>query len=341
MKKYEYIVKTFRYGGKQYKVYGKTLEEALEKRLELKSRLQNEELKKSTITVEAWTETALDAYKPNVSSDYMYQMRGRIDKHIIPAIGKMQIQDVTPLQCQQILNAQAGRSSSHISKLSQELFFIFDTARKNSLIRTNPAADIVPPAGSKGTRRSITVEERRHFLAVTESDPQYMIFRLMLFCGLRSSEAMKLTYEDITVLDGVQFFHVRGTKTKAADRLVPIPKEITLRKGCGIIALDPEGRPYTKNSYRCASDRLRRDMNLSMGAQMNSHRHLIPPLPLAEDFVPYYLRHTYCVDLKKKGVDLRLAKSLMGHADIRVTADIYDHADEESAVLAARQMGLM
>ena len=53
------------------------------------------------------------------------------------------------------------------------------------------------------------------------------------------------------------------------------------------------------------------------------------------------LRHTYCTDLKKKGVDLRLAKELMGHSDIRITADIYDHADDESAVLAAKQMGLM
>lgn len=340
MKKYDYVVKTFRHDGKQYKVYGKTLEEALSKRLELKSRLANEEIKKNTITVSEWLKTVLSEYKPNVSDDYMYQMEHRIEKHITAEIGDIPLQKVTPLQCQKIMTAQAGRSASHISKLRQELFFIFDTARKNGLIKTNPAADINSPAGTKNKRRSITAEERKHFLAVTQDDPQYINFRIMLYCGLRSEEAIRVTYEDITTIQGVRFFHVRGTKSDAADRMVPIPKELQLGNGSGIIARDPKDRPYTKNSYRCASDRLRRDMNISMGCQV-LRRHLVPPLPLAEDFVPYYLRHTYCTDLKKKGVDLRLAKELMGHSDIRITADIYDHADDESAVLAAKQMGLM
>ena len=37
---------------------------------------------------------------------------------------------------------------------------------------------------------------------------------------------------------------------------------------------------------------------------------------------------------------MRLAKELMGHSDIKITADIYDHADDESALLAAAQMGI-
>ena len=81
-------------------------------------------------------------------------------------------------------------------------------------------------------------------------------------------------------------------------------------------------------------------MNISMGCTVYRNQ-LIPPLPLADDFVPYMLRHTYCTDLKKHGVDLRLAKQLMGHADIKMTADIYDHADDESALLAAAQLGLV
>lgn len=338
---YKYITKSFRHKGKVYKVYGKTLEEAIKKRVELELRLKNEELDRNTVTVETWLKTALGAYKPNVSAEYLYQMEARINKHIIPEIGHIPVQDVTPLHCQQIMNNQAGRSFSHITKLRQELFFIFDTARKNGIIKSNPAADIVTPKSKKGVRRSITQTERLHFLKVTENEPQYLIFRIMLFCGLRSTEAMKLTYEDITTLQGIQFFHVRGTKTAAADRLVPIPDELkaAIPNGSGVIARDPEGRPYNKNSYRCASDRLRRDLNISMGCQVYRNQ-LVPPLPLAPDFVPYMLRHTYCTDLKKKGVDIRLAKSLMGHSDIKITADIYDHADDESAILAARQLGL-
>ena len=76
-------------------------------------------------------------------------------------------------------------------------------------------------------------------------------------------------------------------------------------------------------------------MNISMGAKVYRNQ-LIPPLPLADDFVPYLLRHTYCTDLKKKGIDVRIAKDLMGHADIRTTANIYDHNDDDSLMEAAR-----
>lgn len=336
--KYDYVVKYVTHNGKKYKVYGKTLEEAIEKKLLLLRSLEEEDIKKSAVTVRQWTDTALETYKPNVSLDYLSQMQGRIGKHILSAIGDKKIQDVTPLDCQKILNAQSTASSSHIKKLRQELYFIFDTARKNSLIKSNPCEDTVMPTGTTGRRRSLTPLERDHFLKVCDGHPEYTVFLLMLFCGLRASEAMELKYEDIIEMQGVRFFHVRGTKTAAADRLVPVPDEIPLPGKTGHVALTALGRPFTKDSYRRASDHLRRDMNISMGCKVFRNQ-LVPPLPLSDDFVPYMLRHTFCTDLKKKGVDIRLAKTLMGHSDIRMTAGIYDHADDESIILAAIQMG--
>lgn len=56
---------------------------------------------------------------------------------------------------------------------------------------------------------------------------------------------------------------------------------------------------------------------------------------LSDDLVCYCLRHTYCTDLQKKGVPVDIAKYLMGHEDIRTTANIYAHADDSTAILAA------
>ena len=342
-RKYQYIARYFTYNGTKYRVRGKTLEEALEKKYALIERLKHEEIKANNMTVRQWTEKALETFKPNVSPDYLYQMTGRIEKHILSQIGSLRLQDVTKLDCQEVLNLQAGASQSQLIKLRQELKFIFETAKEQRLITYNPAARLTLPAGTKGRRRSITPVERFHFLKVSEGRPEYMIFRLMLFCGLRSSEAINLQYSDILTMQGVSFFHVRGTKTAAADRLIPIPPEIQKdlkKRGTGNIARNISGEPITKNSYRRLSDHLRRDLNISMGCTVFRNQ-LIPPLPLAPDFVPYFFRHTFCTDLKKKGVDLRLAKSLMGHSDIKMTADIYDHADDESALLAASQMGII
>ena len=78
-------------------------------------------------------------------------------------------------------------------------------------------------------------------------------------------------------------------------------------------------------------------MNISMGCEVYRNA-LVPPYPLAEDFVPYCLRHTYCTDLQKKGVDIRVAQYLMGHADIQMTANIYTHIDDSTVLNVAEKL---
>ena len=78
-------------------------------------------------------------------------------------------------------------------------------------------------------------------------------------------------------------------------------------------------------------------MNISMGCEVYRNE-LIPPYPLADDFVPYCLRHTYCTDLQKKGVDIRVAQYLMGHADIQMTANIYTHIDDSTVLDVAEKL---
>lgn len=48
-----------------------------------------------------------------------------------------------------------------------------------------------------------------------------------------------------------------------------------------------------------------------------------------DELVPYCLRHTYCTDLQRAGVPLNVAKYLMGHSDITMTANIYTHTTDD------------
>lgn len=59
---------------------------------------------------------------------------------------------------------------------------------------------------------------------------------------------------------------------------------------------------------------------------------------LLDSLVAYDLRHTYCTDLQKAGVDLKTASYLMGHADIQTTANIYSHTDGELIDAAAEKI---
>lgn len=51
---------------------------------------------------------------------------------------------------------------------------------------------------------------------------------------------------------------------------------------------------------------------------------------VAKDLVPYDLRHTFCTDLRARGIPIEEAKDLMGHSDISLTARIYSHPTKSS-----------
>ena len=59
---------------------------------------------------------------------------------------------------------------------------------------------------------------------------------------------------------------------------------------------------------------------------------------IADDLVPYCLRHTYGTDLQDAGVPINVAKYLMGHSDISVTANIDTHTTDEAIADAAEKI---
>lgn len=344
MTTYTYVTKTFTHLGKRYYIRGKTEREATEKLIRKQIELERRDMSTGGSTLlRDWFPVALNTFKPNITAGSAKQIEYRFQKHVLSEIGDLPLDQITPLHCQRILNRQKGMSKNHIARIAQEMFFAFDTARKNGMISVNPAADLVKPAGYAHVRRALTPEEREHLLRILPTDERFVLFELMLYCGCRPAEAAGVRYSDVIAKQGVPFLHIRGTKTANSDRFVPLPDEMSKlrdkRPSSASCALTKAGTPFNTTSYKRLVKRLKRELNISMGAKLYRNA-LVPPLPLAEDFTPYILRHTYCTDLKKKGVDIRIAKQLMGHADIRTTANIYDHADDDSLMLAAAQMGV-
>ena len=341
-KKYEYE-ESFIFDGKRYRIRASS-----ERKLHEKVALKKKELQEGKViisgsmTVRQWTETCMEAYKGNVSDDYLHQMKWRIEKHILSEIGFCPVRSIKPLQLQVILNKQKGCSKSHITKVKNELFFIFDKARDNHLILENPASNLVKPEGYSNKRRSLTASERKHFESIMETDPRFRLFQLMLYCGCRSSEAGAVLRTDFTLSAGYPQLHIRGTKTVNSDRYVPVPLDFynRIKDLHGLIAPNNAGKQMDDSSYKRLVSTLKREMNISMGCRVYRNQ-LVPPYPLASDFVPYMFRHTYCTDLQKAGVDIRTAQILMGHADISTTANIYTHQDHETLAKAARLLGAM
>ena len=66
-------------------------------------------------------------------------------------------------------------------------------------------------------------------------------------------------------------------------------------------------------------------MDIEAGAALYRNKVIIHSPNIGQDLTPYYLRHTYATDLAERGVPLKTAQYLLGHATIAMTAQIYTH----------------
>ena len=42
---------------------------------------------------------------------------------------------------------------------------------------------------------------------------------------------------------------------------------------------------------------------------------------------PHVLRHTFCTNMQRAGIDVKSLQYLMGHSNVSVTLDVYTHVD--------------
>ena len=334
--------KRFTYKGKLYNVYANTLIELGTKIAEKKAELEKTtHLKGGGMPLREYAEMCIETYKVNQKPITRKIYLSRVRHCIFELIGDMPIEDIQPMHCQQVMNNQIGKSKAQISEVAHALNFIFEHAIDDGMISANPAAKITKPKGTRTHRRALTAHEREHFINVGITDRRFYFFLLMLFCGCRPSEASECKGKDISINEGYPLLHIRGTKTVNADRLVPIPDELySLIKNTPkneFIACTSTGYKMTYNNARNAWKAYKRQLNISMGCNMYRNA-LVPPLPLAPDLVPYCLRHEYCTELARRGIDIRIAQKLMGHSDIKLTANIYTNFNSDDILTAAKML---
>jgi len=314
--------------------------------------------------VSVWAYEWLDTYKkPRVGEKCYKEHRRHIEKMIVPQIGGLRLSEVTDIHLQKILNEKTGHSFSDAKYLRDTIRAIFIKAKESRLIAHNPAEFLTMPATTKGTHRSITDQERQHFLKVAETHPAGLMFKTMLYCGLRTGEVTALSWKDIdvdshmlNVVAGMESGtdKLKAPKTAAGVRKVPIPDciyhDLIERRSDPlqpIFAQETTGNRHTETSRAKAWRSFKNAMDDSMGAvwdkrpAKDSKMRLTKVLSVvAPDLVPYCLRHTYCTDLQAKGVPIKVASYLMGHASIAVTANIYTHITEDAISNAAALIGV-
>ena len=320
-----------------------------EKELEIKYREKLMELAKNdyrfakSSTLRSFFPHFLEVYvRPHVRDHAFRDKKARLETYLITPYGRRELSDITPGILQKILNDQKGKSRSFMTKLRGELCAFFDAAEDENLLTRNPARRLILPPCEDKARRALTLEERAAFLKAAEDHKHGLLFLIMYYCGLRPGEALALTYDDIdhqrrsiTVSKSIEKISgaIKSPKTKSGFRTVPIPKalleKLPNKKGSALLFQgDRSKKPLSQATYKRAWNAILNRMDIEMGAKRYRNK-IIPETSVVDrSLTPYYLRHTYCSMLPELGIDIKTAQYFMGHSNISVTANTYQHITE-------------
>lgn len=342
---------------KQVKVRAKTKKELEKKFMEKKLGYEMGILTINGNTLfSKWAEEWLETYKkPTVSDATFINIHYIIDRFFISRLGSMKLSDIKTIHIQQCLNESEGYAKSTIDKAFTYINSIMEKAVINNLINRNPCLGVEKPKGrEKEERRSLTPEEISLFRNVVISHEKGLLFGIMLACGLRPSEARALRWENIDIKHkqlsitstvAARKDVLKQPKSKAGIRTIPIPdwymnlfqeKSIPNINKNEFIFFGSRGKPMTEQRLKRAWSSFMREMDIAAGAKL--YRNKIIEHAIDQSLTPYYLRHTYATNLAEKGVDIKTAQYLLGHSDIKMTAQIYTHITDKMIETARKKI---
>ena len=298
--------RSFTFGGKRYYVERKTKSE-LDKAVEQKkAELREGKSKESNITFREYAYRWLRVYKSSFVSPATESMYLANIKTLCNYIGAVKLKCVSAEDIQMIINAQyeLGVSKSKIDKLILTVRQIYRQAVSDRSVVYNPTTTIQKPRMEESVRCALTDEQYDIILERAKEHEYGDLILTILYLGLRPMEVSLLTAGDFTNT----YVHVRGTKSKKADRYVVRPEALILdlrgKSDSDMVFVNKKGKSLTRDDLR------RIWASFTDGLDLDG-------------VTLYTLRHTYGTRAQKAGVPIDVLADLMGHEKIETTRKYY------------------
>ena len=311
------------------------------------------QLAPQNLTVEQYVKTWLEVRIPDTIAERTVEVYERnMRLYILPKLGKIELQQLTPNDVSQMLNSLTARGlSANTRRLARAtLKRALRVAEQDGLLQRNVAAIADGPKLPQSEGQSMTIEQAQLFLDACKSHRLGVAYSIALLLGLRRGEVIGLKWTDIEI-DGdlttlrVQRQLVRFNKTGV--RLTDLKTKgsrRTLLLSSPIVAL------LSEHSERQRVEATYRGTSWSNDAELIFTSTFGTPLD-PEDFgrgvtriakgaglghwTLHGLRHTCASLLIEAKVPLDQVSDQLGHASINVTKDVYIHRLKGSGERAA------
>jgi integrase len=334
--------------------YGHTKKEAKDKADAYLKKRQYGEIDER-ITLAAWADKWLDAYKSNlrqISYDKTYKYI--IDSHIKPYFKDARLATIRPIDIQEFFKSKADYSISMVDKIRVVIKSLFNAAIENDLVIKSPVgAGKIYSRKAQKPRRAYTEAEARDIINFAKTHRFGAAIIIMLKTGLRRSELLALRWQDIdlknktlsvklSVSVSAGGISIGPPKTPASMATLPIDDELksvfqsiprmigerdyVFHKNDGNV-LNPD--VWEASQYRA----FMRDYKVYY---MKEHGGKEPKI-----LTPHELRHTFGSLIYEATRDIYITSKMMRHTDISVTAKIYVHEQMDTKREAVEKLKAM
>lgn len=341
--------------GKYVAIYAPTPDELTEKLEEAKLAVKAAEFSRDNPTVKKYSEKWLRLYTSEMKSATANVYKNAVNVHIVPHIGNMRIQEITPDTVKSVLVQMSTLSFSMQSKALNTMRKMFESAYDNGLMPKNPCEKIKASGNRAKEKYALTDEQRKTLIDAVSGTRAEPFVMLGLYTGMRREEILGLQWDcvhlsgeapHVTVKRALQWkkcqpIIIDDLKTKAAKRNIPIPlalvEYLKSRKGKPdefVIGGSPLSQQQFRNLWRIIERRKtgagsyrvgkgeKATFSREKGAKSTSASFCYT---IDFDVTPHILRHTYITNLILAGVDLKTVQYLAGHTDPQVTLKVYTH----------------
>ena len=355
---------SFSYDGKRYWVYGRTKQDAEEKKQQKLTDLKNNAAKHKDPTLDdyydSWKKDHCREVGHNTAHAEEYFFRGCADQRIAFAdktLGEIRLSKITTEHIRAVREClvEKGLAPYTINQYIGHLSYVMKTAELERLIQFNPCKPIKPlkkelTRARDTVHRDLNAEELKRFLADARKNSWYYhLYRFALHTGMRIGEIGALQNKDIhdgcihvcRTLTRDEVGHlVAGstTKTKTSVRQIPVNKEIL-----SILAAQRRANrdlfgnvvPMEGLIFRSPQGSLLR------GTAVNRDIHAICKRQGIERFSFHAFRATFAtLAANEWGFQPLTLKEILGHQDINMTLNLYARATDASKMQAMEQVAI-
>ena len=273
--------------------------------------------------------------KPDTYRSYEWIVR----VHLIPHLGKMQVDKLTPQQVQTFLNERhdSGLNAGTVRHINATLRAALSRAQKWQLVHLNVAKLVTLPQGKKYKPTVLSPDQAKRLLKATEDHKYSALFVVALSLGLRRGEVIGLKWSDINLGRGElrvsgALGRVKGIglqmgepKSNSSKRTLMLPKMCLAALERQRVLQEEQrrwsGSKWKEDDYVFTSTDggpiLPETVTREFAEALNTAK--LPAMRFQD------LRHSCATLLLVQGVHPKLVQATLGHSSFQLTMDTYSH----------------